>query len=593
MSKQEKARIQNPIAIPEPTNEVSALWRTCQALKEAVEVLQGERGNREAALKVDVNELRDELINGNVVVGNVAPGGATTTLFALTDTTLDTQIQGSFLYNQNGTQWYPSINALWDDTNQQFKLDLDSVIQWLDTSQAQYVTGAAFEEATGAGGTPDPDPNLGNVSVLVTAESGTVNAGTFTSDIGDITWTYTNGDPTSGAEQGYVTDVSAYTGSKSIFCKGETGATFEGFVGPAQNSAEALVFFPTGLQEFTYEFWIDPSTEYTGLNPDGRWNNGFPVLSSYNDQNLSAQALEIECDKTGRLNFVIPIATGRSAVLSQISTGESWDSSGWVQESWHHWAIVRESDGEFRAYFDGVLRATTTGSSATQIVQPTNSQTVNFGCNQRNGQLPNGQGCAAYVDDLRLTKGVARYVQGVATVGQQVFTPPTKPFEGTLFTKNFVFGDPAYNTRIDGLQTTVSNNALFKSTYPDEEISPLWLVDSFDVSRPAGYGTMAGITVSNTTLDAATNVWHTRVVCDGTCTITVNSTTHTNVPDGAFFWVYSTTGVTTISGTGTFSVDKFLGSGVVTGNASVAAGGWALVVKHSSTKLHVTGVGVS
>ena len=199
MSKQEKARIQNPIAIPEPTNEVSALWRTCQALKEAVEVLQGERGNREAALKVDVNELRDELINGNVVVGNVAPGGATTTLFALTDTTLDTQIQGSFLYNQNGTQWYPSINALWDDTNQQFKLDLDSVIQWLDTSQAQYVTGAAFEEATGAGGTPDPDPNLGNVSVLVTAESGTVNAGTFTSDIGDITWTYTNGDPTSGA----------------------------------------------------------------------------------------------------------------------------------------------------------------------------------------------------------------------------------------------------------------------------------------------------------------------------------------------------------------------------------------------------------
>lgn len=46
--------LQKPIAIPEPTNEPDALWRTTQALKEAVEVLQGQRGSREAALKADL-----------------------------------------------------------------------------------------------------------------------------------------------------------------------------------------------------------------------------------------------------------------------------------------------------------------------------------------------------------------------------------------------------------------------------------------------------------------------------------------------------------------------------------------------------------
>jgi hypothetical protein len=48
------AFVQKPIAIPEPTNEPDALWRTTQALKEAVEMLQGQRGRREAALKADL-----------------------------------------------------------------------------------------------------------------------------------------------------------------------------------------------------------------------------------------------------------------------------------------------------------------------------------------------------------------------------------------------------------------------------------------------------------------------------------------------------------------------------------------------------------
>lgn len=51
------ANIQKAIAIPEPTDQPDALWRTTQALKEAVEVIQGQRGNRAAALECDVDEL--------------------------------------------------------------------------------------------------------------------------------------------------------------------------------------------------------------------------------------------------------------------------------------------------------------------------------------------------------------------------------------------------------------------------------------------------------------------------------------------------------------------------------------------------------
>ena len=333
-------------------------------------------------------------------------------------------------------------------------LPWETPIQWEDdTTPTPVITDFLVFAGFTPGGEPAPDPNLGNVTLLVTGE--TAAAGfttTFSADIGGVGWTYTNGDPFSGAEVGYPTNANSKHGNFSIFCKGETGATFEGFVGPAQNSAEALVFFPTGLQEFTYEFWIDPSTEYKGLNPDGRWGNNFPVLSGYNDQNAGAQHLQIECDNTGRLNFTVPTSTGRVVVLAQVSTGASWDSSGWVQESWHHWAIVRESDGEFRAYFDGVLRATTgiglfPTQATLQIVQPTNSQTMNFGCNQRNGQLPNGAGAAAYIDDLRLTKGVARYTGN--------FTPPGAP-EGTAKIKQFVVGDPTYGVVLDGA-TVVSN----------------------------------------------------------------------------------------------------------------------------------------
>lgn len=315
------------------------------------------------------------------------------------------------------------------------------------------------------GGEPAPDPNLGSVSLLVTGETTPNFTTTFSADIGDVSWTYTGGDPFTGPELGYVTGANFKNGARSIFCKGETGATFEGFVGPAQNSAAAAVFFPIGLEEFTIEFWLDPSTEYTGLNPDGRWGNNFSVLSSYNTQNPSAQSIEIDIENRGWFNLLVPYAAGRVTVLAQVDHGQGYTNLTWMNESWHHFAFTRESDGEFRAYFDGVLRAITgvglQPSQATlQLVQPTNGQTVNFGCRQRNGLVPDGQGAAAYIDDFRITKGVARYLQGAGTIGSSVFTPPG-PLEGTAKTKQFLVGDPGYDVVLDG--SAASSNTDFSA----------------------------------------------------------------------------------------------------------------------------------
>lgn len=107
MSQQELKKIQNPIAIPEPTNQVDALWRTCQALKEAVEVLQGIRGNRAAALKVELDNLGD-----TINTGGTGGGGGVDTFVALLDTNLTGQAIGDLVYNADATNWFITGSAM-------------------------------------------------------------------------------------------------------------------------------------------------------------------------------------------------------------------------------------------------------------------------------------------------------------------------------------------------------------------------------------------------------------------------------------------------------------------------------------------------
>lgn len=51
------------ISIPEPTPDPDALWKTAKALKEAVEILQGIRGNRAAVTQTEFDAAMAHLEN--------------------------------------------------------------------------------------------------------------------------------------------------------------------------------------------------------------------------------------------------------------------------------------------------------------------------------------------------------------------------------------------------------------------------------------------------------------------------------------------------------------------------------------------------
>lgn len=53
--------VQRRISIPEPTNDVDSLWRSVKALKEAVEMIQGIRGNRGYILEGDFDNAIGDL----------------------------------------------------------------------------------------------------------------------------------------------------------------------------------------------------------------------------------------------------------------------------------------------------------------------------------------------------------------------------------------------------------------------------------------------------------------------------------------------------------------------------------------------------
>ena len=104
---------------------------------------------------------------------------------------------------------------------------------------------------------------------------------------------------------------------------------------------------------------------------------------------------------SGKLNFF----------YTNTGTGDFSGATTLTLNSWSHVALTREGN-VFKVWLNGVLD----GTSGTITASVTSNVAPRIGA----GAQDNLESLSGYIDDLRITKGVARYTAN--------FTPPTLPF---------------------------------------------------------------------------------------------------------------------------------------------------------------------
>jgi hypothetical protein len=154
---------------------------------------------------------------------------------------------------------------------------------------------------------------------------------------------------------------------------------------PANND---LVF---GTNNFTIEGWILP-TQINARNT---------IVSSYPPWR-------------GTGNWILVLVNGKLAwyVYPNSTFNFNWTTTTtFPLNQWSHFALTRESNN-WRLFYNGIIENT-----AYQTVAVGNLNQLEIG---RYAASPTSNLFNGYIDDLRITKGIARYTAN--------FTPPTAPF---------------------------------------------------------------------------------------------------------------------------------------------------------------------
>jgi len=153
--------------------------------------------------------------------------------------------------------------------------------------------------------------------------------------------------------------------------------------------------FNLGSSDFTIEFWM-----YMTSFSDGKaiLSKGWPTLNApfliYQDT----------------VNNIVAFYSSSNGSSWSIADRQTIISAPQINQ-WYHVAISR-SGNTFRLFSNGQL--TTTFTSSSSLFNTTQQITIGSGSNTSANNF------AGYIQDLRITKGVARYTAA--------FTPPTAPF---------------------------------------------------------------------------------------------------------------------------------------------------------------------
>jgi len=239
------------------------------------------------------------------------------------------------------------------------------------------MVGTSFDyatEITDAGGTLG-DPLYASVSALLHMQG--ANAGTTFTDEKGTAWT-PSGSPTT---------------STANFKWGNSSGSFAGTSGFLQAADPTIANF--GAADFTAEAWVYPKALAGTQN----------IVGVYGDADGRSWMLGIS-------------GTGISVAWSVSGTYESSrdkGAAGITIGAWQHVAMVR-SGTSLLAFINGVLVATFAIGS--DVLSSTVGKKLKIGGNSQNQWLN------AYVQDIRITKGAARYTAN--------FAPPSRQFPDAL-----------------------------------------------------------------------------------------------------------------------------------------------------------------
>ncbi len=164
--------------------------------------------------------------------------------------------------------------------------------------------------------------------------------------------------------------------------------------------------------DFTLEFWCHLTPSYNKAGIIGSWNT-----NNFN----GSQSWKIAFDNNGKI-FASIKASDETTIVST--------SSGTITSNdWHHIAFVRHGS-IFTLYIDGVSVGSLfyAGSLAPGPLRIT-----------MNGYENGGSSFSGFLDDIRITKDVARYTSN--------FTAPTETYQTTIPTSalsRFLLGDEVF-----------------------------------------------------------------------------------------------------------------------------------------------------
>jgi len=232
----------------------------------------------------------------------------------------------------------------------------------------------AFLGAAGAFAAPPTDPYFANVSLLLHGDG--ANGTTTIVDSSPSPKTVT------AVGNAQISTAQSKFGGASIAFDG-TGD----YLTSPSNAA-----FNYAAENFTIEGWF-------------RLNNISSLQTvvsqaSFNGSTVDGYAIRINNSKLG-----VPYYNNTGGPIFAVG-----DVSTLSSNTWYHFALTREGN-VFRLFLNGALESTVTSS-----ISIASNKTLYIG----EWEGFTGRNINGYIDDLRITKGVARYTSN--------FTPPTAPF---------------------------------------------------------------------------------------------------------------------------------------------------------------------